>query len=83
MKEPLDMEYHEEGIFKTHCKFYGKICNLAMTNEAFTNFVSMEVIEKLHIPKTALKKPYRLQGWNEQDIVDITEQASIPFRIGA
>lgn len=33
--------------------------------------------------RTALKKPYRVQGWNEQDILDITERACIPFRIGA
>ena len=84
MKELLDMEYNEEeGVFKTHCKCYGKICELAMTNGVFTNFISMEVIEKLHIPRTTLKKPYRVQGWNEKNIVEITKKACIPFRIGA
>ena len=60
MKQPMDMKSCEEGIFKTHCKCYGKICELAMTNGVFTNFISMEVIEKLHIPRTTLKKPYRV-----------------------
>ena len=83
MKRALEMEsYEEEGVFKTQCKCHGKVCKMAITEAAFSNFVSLEVIEKLGIESFALRKPYIVQGWNGEDTIDITEQAYIHFGIG-
>lgn len=71
------------SIFQTQFKCRGKVCKVVVSSGSLENIVSIEMVEKLNLPRKPLESPYRAYGVSNDQWVDVKEQAYVSFSIGS
>lgn len=72
-----------QPIFRTNFKCQGKVCKMIIDNGSFDNIVSMEMVEKLNLSRKPHETPYRAYWVNDDQWVDVREQAFVDLNIGS
>ena len=80
----MDSRYiQRSSIFRTQWKCRGKVYKVFISSGSITNIVSDEMLGKLNIEKITHITPYRVYGMNNDQWIDVKEQAYISFSIGS
>ncbi|KAL1190113.1 hypothetical protein V5N11_015534 [Cardamine amara subsp. amara] len=58
---PIIEEADRENIFQTRCTVQGRVCSLIIDSGSCTNVASSTLVEKLNLPTTKHKQPYKLR----------------------
>ncbi|CAL1405655.1 unnamed protein product [Linum trigynum] len=66
----------------TRCLVGEKVCSVYVNGEIKSNLISSRAVAKLGLPIRKLPVPYSLPSLEEKDSVFVTEEVSLPFRIG-
>ena len=56
-----DDEVQRENIFHTRCHVQKKVCNVIIDGGSCTNVASSTLVEKLGLPTSKHRQPYKLQ----------------------
>ena len=56
VKKPVQ----RNNLFRTTCKTKDRVCKVIIDNGSTNNLVSMEMVEKLELEKTAHQEPYKV-----------------------
>ena len=66
LKMPVKVEpLQRKSIFRTTCKFGGKVCKVLVNSGSRENFVALEMMEKLKLPRTPHLYPYKVSWLNK------------------
>ena len=61
--------------FRTTCKSGGKVCEVLVDSGSTENFVALEMVDKLKLPRTPHPYPYKLSWLNKGQQTIVEEQA--------
>ena len=70
------------SIFQTKCKCKNKVCKVIVDSGSFENIISVEMVEKLNIPRVSHDLPYRAYGLGDEKQIDVLEKLYVYFNIG-
>ena len=54
------------SIFRTKCKCKNKVCKVIVDSGSFENIISVEMVEKLNLPRVPHDLPYRAYGLGDE-----------------
>ena len=72
-----------KSIFKTTCKSGGKVCKVLVDSGSTENFVALEMVEKLKLPRIPHQYPYKVSWLNKGQQTIVEEKAWVEFQIRA
>ena len=78
----VDEPPQRKAFFKTMCKVQGKCYKVIIDCGSNDNLVSIEVIEKLKLPKTKHPIPYKVSWLQNGHQLLVSEQCEIDLEIG-
>ena len=61
VQDKEDDEVQRENIFHTRCHVQKKVCNVIIDGGSCTNVASSTLVEKLGLPTSKHRQPYKLQ----------------------
>lgn len=54
-----------QAIFRTKCKYKGKVCKVIVDSGSLDNIVSIEMVEKLNVPRIPHESSYKAFGLSD------------------
>ena len=67
------------SLFRTCCKFGGKVCEVILDGGSTDNLVNEEMVQKLGLKRVRHPCPYRIGWLQDEHALEVREQCLVNF----